>query len=65
MELQLQRQQAQAQRQTLDRLARRPPATSAPAQVNLLPSRLNIIGAFDFRLSQAQPPRPHQAQAAM
>jgi hypothetical protein len=33
MELQLQRQQAQAQRQTLDRLARRPPATSAPAQV--------------------------------
>jgi len=32
MELQLQRQQAQAQRQTLDRLARRPPATSAPAQ---------------------------------
>ena len=29
MELQLQRQQAQAQRQTLDRLARRPPASSA------------------------------------
>ena len=36
MELQLQRQQAQAQRQTLDRLARRPPATSAPAQVTLV-----------------------------
>lgn len=30
MELQLQRQQAQAQRQTLDRLARRPPTSSAP-----------------------------------
>ena len=29
MELQLQRQQAQAQRQTLDRLARRPPAATA------------------------------------
>ena len=63
MELQLQRQQAQAQRQTLDRLARRPPATSAPAQVNLVSHQL--IGAFDFRLSQAQPPRQHQAQAAM
>jgi len=33
MELQLQRQQAAAQRQTLDRLARRPPTSSTPAAV--------------------------------